>query len=353
MKLKTSFEKFLELIKLNKTRKEALISAHNTIRDYLKSDDEIKSKFIESFLQGSYAMHTEIKPKDGSPFDVDVALVLNLKDENGNLMNGYSVTNWVADRLRISAIYKDKIEEVKPKCVRMKYSGELRLDIVPLHLKEIDKSDILLIPPEYNETNPKGLKIWAKEKNDKAKDNFYDIVKMLKWWKRIQFSDSQIKSLPFTVLIGTYITIKELSKDESLVLTMEAIDKYLSGLSVVPEIKNPSLPDENLSRDWSYFDFITFKDKFHKATLKAREAFDEEDEEKTIALWNDKVLFNDTFPKTKYEKEIKEAQEMNDLMKSGSLGIISTGTITNKQEEKSTPIKPTRFYGKESTEKEI
>ena len=97
MRLKENFEIFLrDTVNLDQTRLERVQSAHNTIRDRLSSRDDVKSCLVDTYLQGSYALRTAIRPCDeNSEYDVDVVLALILVDEDGNLYDGSAVLDWL------------------------------------------------------------------------------------------------------------------------------------------------------------------------------------------------------------------------------------------------------------------
>ncbi len=76
--IQTYFQDFLTNIRLPDNLKKALISAHTELREQLKSDDLTKDLLVESFLQGSYARSTCIKPAPGKKVDVDVIVVTNI-----------------------------------------------------------------------------------------------------------------------------------------------------------------------------------------------------------------------------------------------------------------------------------
>lgn len=78
MSKESDFNKFLSNIEPSKTTKQYVSSIHNTLREYLSNCDEYKDKIAETFLTGSYAKHTCIRPSknDGKP-DVDIAVITN------------------------------------------------------------------------------------------------------------------------------------------------------------------------------------------------------------------------------------------------------------------------------------
>jgi hypothetical protein len=345
MELKKGFEKFIDKISLNQTRIDNLISAHNTLRDILKSDEEVKKYFLESFLQGSYALHTAIKPLTDGEYDVDIILSLNLKNEGEFIEIAHYIVNWLHGRINSYKSYNNKCE-AKTKCVRIAYSADLRLDITPVHSDE-KGSDELFIPPYWDETNPRGFKAWCRKTHEQSHEKFYSIVRILKYWRDLQFGyGSHPKSILLTTLIGKYIDkTEENSLHKSLMITCKRLNDYLQGLDDIPEITNPSLTSEIISRSWSYSDFIDFKTKFKNFTDKINSSFSEETEAKTIETLNSDSVFNGNFPKELFEKIIKEAKLMGDAMREGSLGIDKTGKIGINLPQKVADVKPTKFYG--------
>ncbi|MGV8019132.1 MAG: nucleotidyltransferase [Ignavibacteria bacterium] len=331
MNLKKGFEKFLDnKVNLDKTRIDRLRSAHNELRDLLTDQEEVKKIYVNDYLQGSYKLKTGIKPVNGGEYDVDVILELDLKDDNGNyIMDGYSVTNWLYNILTGIPAYKDKVEyPPKTRSVRIKYAKELRLDISPVHYN--NDEDPVLIVPDWKPTNPKGYRNWCVNIQESSKQQFYFVTRILKYWRDIQTGvGSHPKSILLTTLIGKNISTKEgITVNESLVITMKSLNKYLQGLTEVPEIKNPSLNTENLAERFSYSDFISFKSRFKTATEKIIEAFNEDDEDKCIKILNSAELFKDTFPVILYESEMKKAMDFSEAIKSGKAGITSMGVPT-------------------------
>ena len=72
------FNDFLSNIRLPDSLREELKKAHTELREHLKSDDITKDLLVDSFLQGSYARATCIKPEKGHKADVDVIVVTNI-----------------------------------------------------------------------------------------------------------------------------------------------------------------------------------------------------------------------------------------------------------------------------------
>jgi len=344
MNLITGFNKFLERINLDQTRKDNLISAHNTLRGYLEKDEDIKNYLIKTKLQGSYATNTSIKPVGDGEYDVDIAVFLNLKDSNGNyIMSSYSVMNWLYNIIVKYSDYKNKAQQ-KTRSVRIKYSNQLSLDVTPLHYIN---GDLSYIPPDWKETNPEGLIEWCKVKHTESFYKYYPITKIIKYWRDIQFGyGSHTKSIILLTLTGTYIDKNEnRTLNESLVLTIKKINKLFQDNIIVPVITNPTLSSEKISDRWDYLNYSTFKTKFNTATKLFEQAFNEKDESKTIEILNSDDLFKGNFPKTLFEEEIKKAKNYSQLISEGQLGITSTGVFTTISKENNRIIPPYGAHG--------
>jgi tRNA nucleotidyltransferase (CCA-adding enzyme) len=69
------FDAFLTNIEPSKTTVDYISSVQNNLRNYLEADTSYKNIHIQTFLSGSYAKHTCIRPKiyDGKR-DVDIVV---------------------------------------------------------------------------------------------------------------------------------------------------------------------------------------------------------------------------------------------------------------------------------------
>ncbi|MDD5530694.1 MAG: hypothetical protein PHX21_11820 [bacterium] len=308
MKCENNFKKFDENISLDDTRLKKINDARSAFETFISNDskentDEIGTTdlFLEAFLQGSCATKTCTKPAtDEEEFDVDIVLSLNLKKLTDGLNKPDSspkkVVEWLEKRLKTNDNYKDKIKELKQRCVRISYKGDFHVDIVPV--TPIDGKDgILWIPDKlegWDKTNPKGFISWCNDREKISGGYFKHIVKYLKWWRSAIAPDkANVNSILLATLIGNHI-MNGNSYAETLVNTMESLNLWLQGCLSTPEINNPSLDTENLARDWSQSDFDLFKKYFDLATKNSRAALNETDLTKSIELW--RTVFGDNFP---------------------------------------------------------
>ncbi|VUX24256.1 SMODS domain-containing nucleotidyltransferase [Enterococcus avium] len=72
------FTNLLTNIELSKTTKSYVSSLQSNLRDYLKNHIEYKTKHIDTFLSGSYAKNTSIRPSlNEENQDVDIVVLTN------------------------------------------------------------------------------------------------------------------------------------------------------------------------------------------------------------------------------------------------------------------------------------
>lgn len=302
MILRQAFDEFLrDRINLNKTRLKRIKSAHWSVRQCLADDVDIAEMLVDTKLQGSYAIGTATRSSNGErPYDVDVVLGLNLEDDWGNLPSGTSVLYEVRDALEAVPIYAEKTE-VRECCVRVAYSSDgldFHLDVVPVHVPE-GLREPLLIPRDWRETNPLGYIDWFEYVNRHGSGHLRRVVRLLKYWRDLHQLGNP-NSMVLTTLAGLFLPGSALSEDDALVHVLNEIGTWADGHSdwTAPSVENPSLPDEDLARDWSYSDFCLFRDHLLVATEDAKKARDTNDEEEAIDLWNGPNLFDGEFPTT-------------------------------------------------------
>lgn len=338
LKLNDHFKKFVANISLNPTRTARIESAINSWETKFKEDVEIKDKFVDYYTQGSYSTNTGVRPKSGEEFDVDVVLVLDIDEED----DPKEILHWIKDRIKSHKDFEDRVK-VKDRCVRIEYAKDFHVDVVPA----FSYGNCIKIPSkkegEWTKTNPAGFKEWCDEINNDSDAYFSKTVKILKHWRDEKVGkDTAPKSILLTTLVGS-AHIKKPSIAETLVKTLEAIKQDLEVLidglvedGDVPFVENPSLPEENLARNWTKLKAQRFLNKLSTLKDDCQAAMDEVDKEESIKLWQ--AIFGSTdFPST-----LGEAENMARSIQAGSVFVSSTGELNSMQ---GTAIKEHRFYG--------
>lgn len=337
MLLKDSFENFLSSkVNLDQTRFDRIVSAHNSIRDRLEADGKIQERLVGFYLQGSYALRTVSRPhSDDVEYDVDVVGAFDFRDKHGRLITGPAALDWLYRHINSINLYEGKTEK-RRSCVRIHYQSDgarFHVDVVPAHRPDTTEGPIR-IPPDWDQSNPRGYKRWFQGRKDEHCKRVKHLVRLLKYWRNLQCeADWGPNSMVLTTLVGQHTPADGdyKSLDDALVQTMTSMDELFQGQWHTPEVLNPSLQGEDLARNWSQSDFKRFRRLFRRATETAQDAIESEDEEESIELWNTPELFDGKFPKTtrglgQREKAVAAAMANGGLFTdpSGRLGSRSS-----------------------------
>lgn len=85
MAKQTDFNKFLSNIEPSPTTVSYISSIQTNLREYLKNHEEYKKIHVDTFLSGSYAKHTSIRPVLGDKKrDVDIIVVTSYQSDKNS-----------------------------------------------------------------------------------------------------------------------------------------------------------------------------------------------------------------------------------------------------------------------------
>ncbi|SEO90409.1 hypothetical protein SAMN04488134_11650 [Amphibacillus marinus] len=235
--LKSQFNSFHDTIKL-KEETEVLSSKRdiiiNRIKDKLPENTDYS---FEIFNQGSYAMHTGIKPLD-SDYDIDVGLYFDMSKED---VKPVESKNWIYNAL------KDHTLDVKIKkaCVTVTYAAGYHVDVTVYSANNNDGKVYLAkgkptsntADKYWDESNPKDL---IKEIRDRYSDKedrkqFRRIVRFLKRWKDNTFSSVNGKPTGISLTSCAYhwLSIQKETDLFSGVTTYKDLDALICVVSIM------------------------------------------------------------------------------------------------------------------------
>lgn len=288
MELELAFQRFFEEIELGDVPEGRITESWNRLHAYLV--DKCGVSQMDVFLQGSYANGTAVKPVTrAGEYDLDVVLIAA---EAG--MEADDALEQLEQILGENGDYKKRLQPKKP-CVRLQYAGDeeghFHIDIVPARNR--DGGKLLEIPFRGNgwhETNPAGYTTWCLAQGPR----FHRTVRMMKRWRDENQEERRgIKSIVLQVLIAEHLGAG--SDAQSLTQTFEAIHAALEKTpDSAPEVRNPSLPSENLTDRWPDKHYEAFRREVRDAAVLAGRALDEQDQAKSHALWIE--LLGSDFP---------------------------------------------------------
>lgn len=336
--IQTYFLDFLKEIRLPGDLRAELISAHTDLREQLKSDDLTKDLLVESFLQGSYARSTCIKPKPGKKVDVDVIAVTNIDHDTVSAQEAFTmimpfVKKYYHDyeqQKRSIGISLPKVdmdlvitaapsEEVKQAIESAGLSSAFTVDDLsgyqqPLlesyrldSLERFFESDVntqkwraepLLIPDnienQWYRTHPLEQIRWTKEKNQLCNGNYVNVVKAIKWWRQLELPNLKYpKSYPLEHFVGDCCPNGINSVAEGIVKTLERIVQYYPQKPFLPD---RGVPEHDVFELLSEEDYNTFYKAVCKGARVARVAYDSENIEESVKLWRNFFKDCDEFP---------------------------------------------------------
>ena len=339
MVLSSYFSDFLARIRLQQNHIDDCKCGHQTLRERLAKDADLSPIIVSDFLQGSYRRATAIKPKNGKRADVDIIVVTKLSQEEypdpDDAMDifepflkkhyegkyrrqgrsfGIELSYVDLDLVITSAPSEAEIDAFKSEAVkasdtpddtndwrlveswvssqnRNKWNAEKLLvlaksqaewQLSPLYIPDRDTAS-------WEPTHPleQIRKTW--EKNKMCNRHYVNVVKALKWWRRVKCSDTKYpKGYPVEHLIWRCCPDGIASVDEGVTLTLEHIAADYKVFA------DHGVPAHNVFARLSGEDFAVFHGQICEAAKIAREALDSESKLGSVKAWQ--TLFGKEFP---------------------------------------------------------
>ncbi|WDQ32154.1 nucleotidyltransferase [Paenibacillus marchantiae] len=340
MNIPTYFARFLKEIRLTENQVDDLIKGHTTLRNRLEEDEEISKIIVSTFLQGSYRRSTAVRPKGESRSDVDVIVVTKLSmEEYSNpedalqkfvpfMEKHYAGKYEIQGRsIGISLSYVDldvvitaAPSESEEGILESNSVTDLRSleDIETWSLKKswevlnetMDSSSVLKtysnvnepewksvplwIPDreaeEWKQTDPLAQIKWTQEKNKSCNRHYVNVVKALKWWRRLNNVPKYPKGYPFEHLIGMCCPDDIQSVGQGVT---EVLEKIVSDYSTKPIMPDHGVPDHDVMARVSDEEYKDFYEIIKEAAVIARKATDATTVKESAEAWNE--LFGSKF----------------------------------------------------------
>ncbi len=348
MILETDFADFLRDIRPTTSMREHLKAGHQTLRERLNADEELKKCVVCYFLQGSYRRATAIRPKGDRRSDVDLIVVTRLSEneytpakamdvfqpflekhyrgkwrqqgrsfgiEMSNVELDLVITSAPSEaevgifecdavntdddleevgdwRLHRSWLAKNARERPDARTLLAEAKGQEEWMTQPLRIPDRDAN-------RWGPTHPLAQIQWTRDKNARTNGHFVNVVKAIKWWRVEKHEEPKHpKGFPLERLVGACCPDGIASIAEGVVSTLEqiALDYVLAAQGGYA----PTLPDYGVSshdvfKRISADDFKKFYEQVKDAAVLARKALDSDDRTESGNLWRD--LFGSKFPK--------------------------------------------------------
>jgi len=354
MELPSYFSKFLTEVRLTSNQIEDCRTGHTTLRDRLLNDDTLSKIIVNTFLQGSYRRATAVRPKGGSRADVDIVVVTKLHQDEFTPAKAleqfvpfleehyegkytpqgrsFAIEMTYVDLdivptaapslseigvLKEAAVSDDETPETAtaalslPMWLSINESQTVRFSraFAGEASQEAEwKAEPLLIPDldveQWTPTHPLEQIRWTWQKNRACNGHYVNVVKALKWWRRLNAEPKYPKGYPVEHLIGLQCPDGITSVADGVVRTLENITQAYSGyarLNITPSLADHGVPSHNVLKRVSGEDFAAFWQLVETAATTAREAFGEQSTKKSAQKWRE--LFGSKFPEGEVDDE--------------------------------------------------
>lgn len=287
--LQTAFNSFHDKIKLSNIDENATLrDKRDILLNKLNSKISSEAASYTHFNQGSYAMHTGIKPDDGD-FDIDVGLKFAVDKEN--YPDPTVLKKWVRDALEGHT----KSVEIRKPCVTVTYQrdGEpiYHVDFAIYAADNADGKLYLARGKEFSEkenkfweeSNPEALISLVGEKFDGSDaKQFRRIIRYLKKWKSQKFeSTGHAAPTGISLTILAYNHFSPNYAEDVFNNNARSYNDFAAFRALVKSIRN----DFVIAFDDDYgichsicVNILTppYNDLFEKMTLKQKTAFYDE-----------------------------------------------------------------------------
>jgi hypothetical protein len=163
----------------------------------------------------------------------------------------------------------------------------------------------LMIPDremqKWEPTHPIRQIEWTWEKNALTNFHYVNVVKALKWWKRVNRGMPKYpKGYPLEHIVGFCCPNSIGSVAVGVTETLETIVSKFAiheELRTRPKLHDHGVPEHDVLKNLSVPDFLQFYSEAKKAAKIARSALDSDDKKLSIQLWQ-QLFGTECFPGT-------------------------------------------------------
>lgn len=160
-----------ESLQLDQTRRDKMETAYRAVAKWIEEDiGFFKNVDFEIYPHGSVLAGTTVRPLNGEEFDLDVVLHLIIDWE---IYDPALVFDKLVHRLRDNDTYKPMVE-LKNRVVKLNYSGDFHMDIMPGFQESPSDTDRILVRDKKLQglvsSNPKGFAAWFTGKSETVKE---------------------------------------------------------------------------------------------------------------------------------------------------------------------------------------
>ena len=355
-------------IQLDNTRYEKMRVSYEAVKSWLEADEVFfKQVIFDIYPHGSVRVLTTVRPIKKDEFDLDIALHIYVNSEK---YTSTEIYNHLKRRLEEHDTYK-KMLELKKRCLRLNYSGDFHMDIMPGVHDPSPSGTKIKVPDRglgyWVSSDPKGYSSWFLGRANEVKESLLEKalkaeklpIDNFKYKKPLQRAVQLIKQYK-----NIYFQNDDTYKTSSIILTtisghcyrgeetiFETIDNIIS--SVLKNIKhsshltfsvlNPVNPEEDFTDKWKkepkyYTHFIDFCNHLHNEWQLLKKDNGVVTESKVLkGLFGEKLFL---------ESHLSQLFLLEQARKNNNLFIDSkNGNLTNNEETQNKKVYKNTFYG--------
>lgn len=253
---------------------------------------------VSTWLQGSYKLHTLIRPLSKQDYDVDVGVYFEWGRSSDVTLTATELRDELQQSLLDFATNDEHVRKVedpaKDRCSRAYYQKLLHIDLPGYHYStDTGETHLATIAGAWEGSDPEKMVDWFQARLDgDERAQARRVVRYLKAWAALRFvddRDAQPSSLMLTVLaadaFADVIQGVRMGDDEALQAVVEEVFHRLSASSVV---ENPveSDQDRNLNR-LDEGEFSRFMDALGRLREIAFDATQTDSESDAAAVWTE------------------------------------------------------------------
>jgi len=266
-------DKMAEEVQLDATRYERMKNSYEAVKNWVEADELFFKPYkYDVYPHGSVRIQTSVRPIGKDEFDLDI--VIHLMSQTPHTPQKiYSELN---RRLGENEIYR-KMMELKNRCIRLNYSGDFHMDILPgVQETEYNQNKIKVPDRELGywvSSNPRGYSEWFMGKANLVKESLLEkamraenlpanrfqdkkplqrSVQLIKRYRDIYFQKDdtyKASSIILTTLAGQFYQGEESifeTVDNIITTTYSKVNEPYGRLKIV----NPVNPAEDFTDKW-------------------------------------------------------------------------------------------------------
>ena len=361
-------DKMAEELQLDESRYNRIIKHYEAVKKWIEEDEIFFKPFkYDVYPHGSVRILTTVKPIGKDEFDLDIAIHLKTQWTNHTPEKVYKE---LKRRLEEHETYKGMLE-TKNRCIRLNYSGDFHMDILPGIQEDENNEDKIRIPDRelghWVSSNPRGYAKWFLAKANTVKqsilakafraenvpsDDFEKkkplqrAVQLIKRYRDVYFQKDdtyRTSSIVLTTIAGQFY-----NEEDSIYDTVDGIlTKIRTEIASSPskriKILNPVNAAEDFTDKWEaepgyYIAFQNFCNFLFKEWQELKKENGIPEEGKLLkGLFGDDVYMN---------AQKKQTERIEAMRKNNSLGVNrTTGTLSALGTAATSTLKSNTFFG--------